>query len=167
MTYCDTDSYNVIDMNDSVFGSFANYSPVGDILTLAICLSFLILIKTAFVSKTRNFRLFRFSICTLFAATACDVLYHVLMQNEQLSSFVPVYAARTLYHTFLFATMYIYVLYAKETMSIGGRTGQFLVSSGGQRLRQYLYTRFLGQLSGSGIMSMRRIRFTPAEISFP
>ena len=63
-------------MNGDAVIYYENYSPVGDILVIATCLVFIILISSAYISKTKNFMLFRIMIGLLMLSGTMSIFYH-------------------------------------------------------------------------------------------
>ena len=91
---------------------YENYSPVGDVLVLAICFVFIILIKSAFISKTKNFAIFRIILGLLMIAGALGLVYHILLNSVDQYPHALIYALRIAYHLALFGNLFLYVLYA-------------------------------------------------------
>lgn len=99
-------------MGDNPIIYYENYSPVGDLLVLAICFVIIILLNSAYISKTRNYNIFRAMIGLLMIAGWTGVLYHVSLNSIDSFSIPVIYVFRTVYHTSLFGIMFLYVLYA-------------------------------------------------------
>ena len=91
---------------------YQNYSPVGDILVIATCFVFFILIKSAFISKTDNFVIFRIMLWLLIAAGFLGLTYRVSLNYLSTISPYVVYILRTGYHIALFGDLFLYILYA-------------------------------------------------------
>lgn len=94
------------------------YSPVGDILVMAIIGIFLILIRAAFIKQTREFRIFRHALITLLLAAIMDILYHVFLANIDHVPVMPIYIFRFLYHFLLFQEFVLYVRYFEYTLQM-------------------------------------------------
>ncbi|MBR1599855.1 MAG: hypothetical protein IJ661_13230 [Lachnospiraceae bacterium] len=97
---------------DGAITYYENYSPVGDVLVLAICFVFIILIRSAFISKTKNFAIFRIILGLLILAAGLGLFYHVLMNATDTVSHTLIYALRIGYHAALFGNLFLYVVYA-------------------------------------------------------
>lgn len=97
---------------DKAITYYENYSPVGDVLVLAICFVLIILIKSAFISKTKNFVIFRIILGLLVLAAGLGLFYHVLMNSVDTVSHTLIYALRIGYHAALFGNLFLYVVYA-------------------------------------------------------
>ncbi|MBR1816738.1 MAG: EAL domain-containing protein [Lachnospiraceae bacterium] len=93
---------------------FDNYSPVGDIIVLAICFVMLILVSNSYVNKTKNYSLFLNMIFYLILAAICDVVHHHLYAHAVNGNYTGVYVVRVLYHTFLFSILLLYIVYIVE-----------------------------------------------------
>ncbi len=94
------------------------YSPVGDILVMAIIGIFLILIRAAFIKQTKEFRIFRHALITLLLAAIMDILYHVFLANIDHVPAMPIYIFRFLYHFLLFQEFVLYVRYFEYTLQM-------------------------------------------------
>ena len=97
---------------DGAITYYENYSPVGDVLVLAIGFVFIFLIRSAFISKTKNFVIFRIILGLLMLAAGFGLFYHVLMNSTDTVSHTLIYALRVGYHFALFGELFLYVVYA-------------------------------------------------------
>ncbi|MCR5177427.1 MAG: EAL domain-containing protein [Lachnospiraceae bacterium] len=97
---------------------YGNYTPVGDVLVLAICLVFVALIHTAYINRTRNFLYLRDMIVLLFASALADIIFHMLMNLTGVVPNVIIYLFRALFHLGLFGNLWLYVLYVKEPLHL-------------------------------------------------
>ncbi|MBQ9550059.1 MAG: EAL domain-containing protein [Lachnospiraceae bacterium] len=95
---------------------YGNYSPVGDIIVLASCLAFLVLIFTAYINHTKSFRIFRNCIFLLILTAVSDIVYHMLLNSLDTVPHEVVYAVRITFYLSLFAILFHFVFYAKETL---------------------------------------------------
>jgi len=95
---------------------YGNYSPVGDIIVLASCLAFLVLIFTAYINHTKSFRIFRNCIFLLILTAVSDIVYHMLLNSLDTVPREVVYAVRITFYLSLFAILLHFVFYAKETL---------------------------------------------------
>ena len=97
---------------------FDNYSPAGDIVTVAICMVITVLVATSFVKKTRSFTLFLNMIICLVVAAFADMVYHDWYVHVTDGNYMWVYISRIIYHTALFAILFSYVAYIIELMHL-------------------------------------------------
>ena len=89
-----------------------NYTPVGDLIVVAICFVMLSLIYFSYMRKTPAFRVFMTIIFTLILSALLDVTYNHLARTF---GAVPlVYAFRCLFHAALFSVFFLFVLYITE-----------------------------------------------------
>ncbi len=111
-------------MNTEFVAYYNNYTPVGDVLTLAICMVFVILIKTTYINRTKNFYYLKAMIILLFTAGLSDLLYNVSMNH--IGEIPPVlhYIPRAMVHLTIFANLMLYVLYMKEPMNLEERSNK-------------------------------------------
>ena len=86
-----------------------NYTPVGDLVVVAICLVMLALISFSYIRRTAGFRIFMCIIPCLMAAALLNVTCHRLAFTMGV---VPVvYALRVLFHAFLFSVFFLFTVY--------------------------------------------------------
>ncbi len=111
-------------MNTEFVAYYNNYTPVGDVLTLAICMVFVILIKTTYINRTKNFYYLKAMIILLFTAGLSDLLYNVSMKHIGEISPVLHYIPRAMVHLTIFANLMLYVLYMKEPMNLEERSNK-------------------------------------------
>ena len=89
-----------------------NYTPVGDLIVVAICFVMLALIFFSYMRKTPAFRVFMTIIFTLILTALLDVTYNYLAWN--LGAVPVVYAFRCLFHASLFTVFFLFTLYITE-----------------------------------------------------
>ncbi|MCR5726575.1 MAG: EAL domain-containing protein [Lachnospiraceae bacterium] len=97
---------------------FLNYTPVADILTATCCLTFILLIRSAYISKTRNFIYLKHMIYLLIIASISDINYGLMMQHLDTAPHVSIYIFRCIYHISIFSILWLYVAYIKENLQI-------------------------------------------------
>ena len=118
-------------MGSSLAWYYDNYSPVGDILVMAVCLVFIILIHTAYINRTRNFMLLRYMIEILFVAALCDVVYHMMMKRVgEVPNFV-IYLVRFLFCLGLFLILFLFIMYMRESLHLDSKMNLRLHLIGG------------------------------------
>ena len=97
---------------------YDNYMPVGDIVTIAICMIMIVLVATSYVKKTRTFSVFiSLIICILIAAFA-DMIQHDWYTYVTDGNYTAVYVFRLIYHIALFSVLIGYVIYIIELMRL-------------------------------------------------
>ena len=89
-----------------------NYTPVGDLIVVAICFVILSLIYFSYMRKSPAFRVFMTIIFTLILTAALDVAYNNLA--FRLGAVPVVYAFRCLFHAALFTVFFLFTLYITE-----------------------------------------------------
>lgn len=97
---------------------YENYTPVGDITTLAMCIVFLILIHNSFINRTMNFFFLQHIIYTLIISALSDMLFHISMNYTETLPLIVIYALRMLFHIGLFTILCLYILYANEAFQL-------------------------------------------------
>ena len=105
---------------------FENYTPVGDILVLATCLVFIILIHTAYISRTKNFQIFRQILALLVTAAVAGLVFYLSMNNLDRVPVIVPYVARGIQHLALFGNLALYVMYMKEPLHLSERADKIL-----------------------------------------
>ena len=89
-----------------------NYTPVGDLTVVAVCLVMLALIAFSYIRKTAAFRTFLFIIPCLILSALLDVAYNQLAWK--LGAVPAVYILRCLFHAALFTVFFLFTLYITE-----------------------------------------------------
>ena len=100
---------------------FDNYSPVGDIIVLAICFVMIILVSTSYVNKTKSYALYLNMVIYLMLASYTDILHHHLYTRVADGNYTPVYVVRVFYHAFLFSILLLYIVYIVELQHLDSR----------------------------------------------
>ncbi|MBR1860833.1 MAG: EAL domain-containing protein [Lachnospiraceae bacterium] len=112
-------------MLGSVTGYYENYTPAADVLVIAIGIVFIILIRNAYINRTRGFLYLRFIIGILMLSAAADLIYNVSMSRFLgVAPKIVHYFFRSAYHIGLFSTMWLFVLYAKDLLGLDKKTGR-------------------------------------------
>ena len=99
--------------------SYENYSPAPDIIVLTCCILFFLLIKVAYISKTRSFHYLKHMIIMVMWAAVFDMFFHFVMDSKESYPVILPVILRALYHFGLFSILWIYVPYVKEILQIG------------------------------------------------
>ena len=97
---------------------FQNYTPVGDVLTMALCMVFVVLIRTSYINRTKAFNFLKAIIVLLFGSAITNILYHVLMNHIGSIPNIFIYFFRAAYHLCLFGMLLHYVYYMKEPLHL-------------------------------------------------
>ncbi|MBO4899531.1 MAG: EAL domain-containing protein [Lachnospiraceae bacterium] len=97
---------------------YENYTPVGDILVMAMCLLFIVLIHTAYIKRTKNFFYLRAMIAMVITASVSDILFHVAMNSIGTVPNLVIYILRALFHLCLFGNLWMFVIYLKEPIHL-------------------------------------------------
>ncbi len=97
---------------------FDNYSPVGDIVVIAICFVMVVLVSTSYVNKTKNFKLFLNMVFYLVLASISDILHHDLYTRVTDGNYNVIYVVRVFYHAFLFSILLLYIVYIVEMQQL-------------------------------------------------
>ncbi len=93
---------------------FDDYSPIGDILVIAVCAVMIILVAASYVNNTRTFRMFLSMVILLTLGAVSDLIYHDAYVHITDGNYTFVYVGRVFYHVFLFSVLYVMILYIAE-----------------------------------------------------
>lgn len=106
----------------NTIGQFNNYSPVGDIITITMCMAIFLLTNVAYISRTRSYNLYRNTVVCLLIAALGDLGYHTTLSLVQTMPAHAIYIPRVIYHIALFGALLTYIFYAGEILSISDET---------------------------------------------
>jgi len=109
---------------------YGNYTPVGDVLVLAVCLTFAILIRAAYVNRTKSFTIFRRMLIFLVCAAVANMLHHIFLNQIGTIPIATVYLMRVVYHACLFAHMMLYILYMTEILHLDRSESRLYIHAG-------------------------------------
>ena len=96
-----------------------NYTPVGDLIVIAICFVMLALIYFSYMRKSPAFRVFMTIIFTLILTAVLNVTYNALA--SRFGAVPVVYAFRCLFHAALFTVYFLFTLYIAEVTRLDRR----------------------------------------------
>lgn len=108
-------------MTERMINYYQSYYPVGDVLTMAFCFLFVVLIRNSYVNKTKAYKYLKIIVILLFGSAACNVTYHMLISAGAKSSIMLIYLFRTGFHFSLFGMLLHYVFYMKEPLHLDER----------------------------------------------
>ncbi len=110
---------------------YSQYTPVGDIISIASCLVFIILLSTSYIKKTKLFSIFKLGLGTVVVASYTGFLYHFGMMTPGVMSHNTIYVLRVIYHAALFGFLYVFLYYAITILQLTDvRYKRILVSYG-------------------------------------
>ena len=110
-------------------GYIENYSQTGDILVVAMCILFVILLHASYVNKTRSFLIFRVMVVMMAVAAYSNVILHVLLRSAEPMRGVLI-GLRVLHFSALFVNLFLFMMYFLETMRIDGRESRRYLAVG-------------------------------------
>ena len=102
-----------------------NYSPVGDLTVVAICLIMLALIAFSYIRKTTAYRVFLLIIPSLIASALLSVTYNLLA--ARLGPVPIVYIVRCLFHAVLFMLFFEFALYIMTLTHVDRRKTSWIL----------------------------------------
>ncbi len=96
---------------------YNNYMPVGDIAVLALCFVFLIMVRRAYITRTKSFLCLERSIYVLMVTATSDILFHIALNHIGQIDRLLIYIPRFIYHLGLFLILWMFIKYFKETVA--------------------------------------------------
>lgn len=96
---------------------YDNYMPVGDITVLALCFVFLIMIRRAYITRTKSFLCLQRIIYILMVTATSDILFHIALNKLGRIDRLLIYIPRVIYHMGLFLILWMFIKYFKETIA--------------------------------------------------
>lgn len=91
------------------------YTPVGDITVMALCIIMTLLVWQTYIYKNRNFRMIITILCSIFVASATDILYEVFLSSDHINP-MPTYIFRAVHHIILTIVLVLYINYLHEPL---------------------------------------------------
>lgn len=105
------------------FLTLAEYTPVGDITVIALCLIMSILLWQTYIRKTERF--FRTIMIIIFTAASSisNILYEIALRSES-PHIVQTFIFRYIHYILLLLILYMYVWYMHESLWLPGRVNR-------------------------------------------
>ncbi len=97
---------------------FDNYSPVGDLAVVAICVVLLVLMRVAYIVKTKYYQIFRLIVILLTFSALANVAFHHLTLHGSLTHPFLIYLFRFAYNIIMYAVLNLYILYSIVLLSL-------------------------------------------------
>lgn len=101
-------------MDKLLHGGLIDYSVAGDLAVIAICLTIILILKTSYVSRTRNLGIFINVVVVLILAAAVNIAFYALLSKNDPDLFGWIYALRILYQAMLFNIFCLFNLYITQ-----------------------------------------------------
>ena len=139
-----------------------NYSPVGDITVMVMCLAIFALLAGSYIKKNRNSGLFINIVIYLMLAAMTDVIYHLSYNHVTDGNFRIVNIIRVVYHALLFSNLLLYVVYIVSLLELQGFRKKHIMS-----LAILLYVAvIIGDIIAVATSSPRGFMTDPADRSY-
>jgi len=97
---------------------FDNYTPVGDMTVIVICIVLFTLMRVTYITKSRHYTIFKTIVYVLPFAAIFDIIYHYFTIGSPIQHPLLVYIFRSLYHFTLYNILCLFVLYAIVLLSL-------------------------------------------------
>ncbi len=133
----------------SFITSMDAYSPIGDLVTIAICWVLFILMFCSYIRRTRSFRIFLFILGFLLLAANASVTYRTLLSHWQPSLTVLIYITRIVMHTSMFAIFHLFVVYIGDVAHLSAKERRFSSMVAGILLMALFAYDVIGTLTGA------------------
>ena len=111
----------------SVSGFVDNYTQVGDIIAVTMCLLFALLLRLSFVSRTRSFLLFRMMLLMIGIAAYSNILVHVFMRTGT-APLAVVTGLRIVHYSSMFGNLFLFLFYYLETMRVSAKKSRRILA---------------------------------------
>lgn len=106
---------------ESITEYCAKYSCVGDVLTLATCITFLVLTKVSYIRKTKTFEVFKWIIVLLALSAIFRLFHYQAIKSIDTGAGIPIfvpYVLRYLYNIGILTDLFMFIVYMIEPMQI-------------------------------------------------
>lgn len=105
-------------MADVLF--YQNYSPVGDICAMAICIIFALLLHSTYTIKQKNLTLFNMGNILVLISAATNIIYHTTLDEMTAETVVWVYFFRDVSYISLILTYAVICIYVRNLIDMKG-----------------------------------------------
>ena len=105
-------------MPDLLF--YQNYTPVADISTIAICITYCILLTSSYTIKQQNLNLFRKAVWIVMFAATTSIVYHVLVERVTEGNKFIIYVMRDSTYISITLVYVFFCIYIRNLVEIEG-----------------------------------------------
>ncbi|MBR4515460.1 MAG: EAL domain-containing protein [Lachnospiraceae bacterium] len=95
---------------------YDGYLPVGDISVIAIILALVILMTATYITKSRNYLLYKIMLGLVYVAAFGNLMFHFFSTKVGEVPDWYIYAARDTYYIALISNLFLYVIYLKNIL---------------------------------------------------
>ena len=104
----------------------AQYTPVGDITVMSLCIIMSILVRNSFISGNKQrFRILIVNLLFIFISSASNILFEIMLNSTVLRP-APIFIFRFVYCILLSLVMYLYMQYISEPLWVPVKTAKTL-----------------------------------------
>ncbi|MCR5528758.1 MAG: EAL domain-containing protein [Saccharofermentans sp.] len=97
---------------------YENYTPTADVLVVAVCLVFIVLIRAAYISRTRSFIYLRHMIYFAVTASVANLCFHGVLPLAGNIPNILIFIPHIIFHTSLYSILFLQVHYLREIMRL-------------------------------------------------
>ncbi|MBQ8960779.1 MAG: EAL domain-containing protein [Ruminococcus sp.] len=108
-------------MVDTHILNTARYTPVGDIIVMALCLIMVVLMLQTYIHRDRNYKTIVLILGGIVFSSMTNIFYESLLNAERISP-LPVYCLRIAHHILLTVVLFLYIRYLHEPLWIPQKT---------------------------------------------
>lgn len=99
----------------------ADYSPVGDLTVISICIVMIILMLFSYIRRTKSFAVFLSVVGFIMLAAYSNIFFHVLAPTAGPERYPLLNVLRCVYHVFLLLIFVLFVVYIAEVTDLDRR----------------------------------------------
>ncbi len=150
-----------------MFGNSAvlvDYTPSADVLTIAICLVAVILIRAAYINKSRLFSIFKGMMGLCLLAAVIDLIYFELSKNKTAYPDLLYEVLHMIKHISLIIYLFLYSLYIKKPMWMDRRTNRIYTGISVGLVSFFSFMEICGTIFGFGFRVENGVAVTELDI---
>jgi hypothetical protein len=104
----------------------AQYTPVGDITVMSLCIIMSILVRNSFISGNKQrFRILTVNLIFMFIGSASNIFFEIMLNSTVLRP-APIFIFRFVHCILLSLVMYLYMQYISEPLWVPMKTAKTL-----------------------------------------
>ncbi|MCM1505692.1 MAG: EAL domain-containing protein [Ruminococcus flavefaciens] len=108
-------------MYESTKINIKGYTPVGDIIVIALCMIMAVLLWQTHINKNTKFRAIMLIVMTTWVSSVTNVIYEMMIYSEHIQPFI-IYTLRTIHHLTLTFIPCMYIQYLRNPLWIPNDT---------------------------------------------
>lgn len=105
-------------MEDVLF--YQNYSVAGDVIAIAICLLYRIMLRATYVIKRKNLSIFNWGNFLIMVAAFSQIIFHFFVERLSTATVIPIYVLRNITYISIVLTYVMFCLYIRNLVGLTG-----------------------------------------------